>query len=640
MKLLSAELKSFGRFESAKINLAGKLIAIVGPNEAGKTTLLRSLAHLTSGKPRPAGLKSRPVVSSDPTYVSANYEVEPADLEGFLQLSDLRHLPAVAELRRIDDKQLSMTITPTPAYDMTPLKAAISQIHRFVASKAMRELASFEPADPDNPDQQDSEALDLREALAALQNVLEFIDTEPPFGNSDVQEAAELASPLFEWSVAQHHSERFDVLKEWLGRESIQKLLIDHLWSVTPKFALFEDTDRLLAPSYEVDDDLVASSPRALRNLLALADVTLPELLAAVESDEIGAGPSLLARANKKLSARFSETWNQADLAVYLDLQGSTLNIMIRESGDIITGVDERSSGLRSFIALITFVESNDPLIPPVLLIDEAEQHLHIDAQAELIDMLEAQRQASKIIYTTHSPACLPTDLGARVRVVEPIEKNGAKSRVRNNFWVSGSPGFSPLMMAMGAGAAAFTPARRAVLAEGATEMILLPRLLRDANNLDALFYQVAPGLSEAPKRIFPELDLQAARVAYLVDGDPAGSKLKEGLLAAGVKVGSIVTSAAQLELFVDSESFRRSVNHELSIANPHSKEQLPRLASSARWAFVEQWCGSRNLRVPSKVAIACRLVEDPEPIVSSALAGKLRDLHERIVAIVGTPID
>lgn len=75
-------------------------------------------------------------------------------------------------------------------------------------------------------------------------------------------------------------------------------------------------------------------------------------------------------------------------------------------------------------------------------------------------------------------------------------------------------------MLAMGAGAAAFSAARKVVLAEGATEMLLLPSLVKKAVGLDDLDYQVAPGLSEVPVTMYPELDLVGARVAFLVDGD------------------------------------------------------------------------------------------------------------------------
>src|SRR5260370_350742 len=96
----------------------------------------------------------------------------------------------------------------------------------------------------------------------------------------------------------------------------------------------------------------------------------------------------------------------------------------------------------------------------------------------------------------------------------------------------------------MGAGAAAFTATRYAVLAEGPSEMILLPSLIRAATGLDILQYQVAPGLSEVPTSQYPDLDLQAARVAFVVDGDSGGLKLKGRLVASGVPGDRIMAFA------------------------------------------------------------------------------------------------
>jgi uncharacterized protein YhaN len=39
MRLISARIRGYGRIVDSKINLDAKVIAIVGPNEAGKTTL-------------------------------------------------------------------------------------------------------------------------------------------------------------------------------------------------------------------------------------------------------------------------------------------------------------------------------------------------------------------------------------------------------------------------------------------------------------------------------------------------------------------------------------------------------------------------------------------------------------------------
>ena len=118
----------------------------------------------------------------------------------------------------------------------------------------------------------------------------------------------------------------------------------------------------------------------------------------------------------------------------------------------------------------------------PILLIDEADIHLHYDAQADLIQMLSHQQQAAQVIYTTHSAGCLPKDLGTGVRLVEP-NKDQERSGVENWPWQK-DQGFGPLLLGMGASTLAFVPTRAALIGEGGSEIVLLPTLIREAVGL------------------------------------------------------------------------------------------------------------------------------------------------------------
>jgi predicted ATP-dependent endonuclease of OLD family len=99
--------------------------------------------------------------------------------------------------------------------------------------------------------------------------------------------------------------------------------------------------------------------------------------------------------------------------------------------------------------------------------------------------MLDRQPIAQQVIYTTHSAGCLPPDIGTGVRPIIPSESGGT-STLSNSFWTEG-PGFTPMLLAMGASAAAFAPTRYAVLTEGASDMLLLPTLLREATGRDLM---------------------------------------------------------------------------------------------------------------------------------------------------------
>jgi predicted ATP-dependent endonuclease of OLD family len=91
---------------------------------------------------------------------------------------------------------------------------------------------------------------------------------------------------------------------------------------------------------------------------------------------------------------------------------------------------------MRAFIALMAYTAVRAPgQHPPILVIDDAETHLHYAAQADLIKVLSEQTAASQVVYTTHSAGCLPEELGTGVRVVLPLE-GSERSTVANSFWV------------------------------------------------------------------------------------------------------------------------------------------------------------------------------------------------------------
>jgi predicted ATP-dependent endonuclease of OLD family len=273
---------------------------------------------------------------------------------------------------------------------------------------------------------------------------------------------------------------------------------------------------------------------------------------------------------------------------------------------------------------------------PPILLIDEAESHLHIDAQADLVNMFMTQTQAIKVIYTTHSPACLPPDLGTGIRAVVPRADNLQISDIKNSFWHAGA-GYSPLMLAMGAAAAAFTPARCVVLAEGATEMILLPTLIRAAIDQDSLPYQIAPGLSEVPKDIYPRLDLEGAKVAYLLDGDQSGKERAKGLTKAGVPEDLIVSIGANgAENLLEPDAYCEAIKS-LVLERPtlSSLPDLPALpgASDESWANIfAAWFETNGIDPPSKVAVANWLVENGKAEPNAAARTLLSQAHTELM--------
>jgi predicted ATP-dependent endonuclease of OLD family len=274
----------------------------------------------------------------------------------------------------------------------------------------------------------------------------------------------------------------------------------------------------------------------------------------------------------------------------------------------------------------------------PILLIDEAETHLHLDAQADLVDFLLNDVQASQVLYTTHSPGCLPPDLGTGVRLVQPSPDRRGVSTLRGDFWNSKEVGFSPLLFAMGAGAAAFSTCRYAVLAEGPSDMILLPSLIRLAAAVPTLNYQVAPGLSGFHGQDL-SIDQIATRVAYLVDGDTAGQRYVKELAKLGIPAARIFSlpSGMATEDLIDPTVYLAAVNQHLKATGAGVQvtgDDLDTDNDTVAHALAA-WCKTVDVNPPGKVAIASRLIQNPRDLrLTPAGTQALRQLHDDLVGV------
>lgn len=74
-KLISAEIKNYGRLVDCSIRLDEKVIAVVGPNEAGKSTLLKALCFSNGGKSRSINNKPRGGSGDGTEVITVHYRL-------------------------------------------------------------------------------------------------------------------------------------------------------------------------------------------------------------------------------------------------------------------------------------------------------------------------------------------------------------------------------------------------------------------------------------------------------------------------------------------------------------------------------------------------------------------------------------
>src|SRR6266568_3922992 len=148
MRLIRVDLAGYRRFREATVNLDGKIIAIVGPNEAGKSSLLGAVEHLESGQAISQGEISRdfkPPASH--SYVVGLYLLDAIDFDG-LDLADARQRPKWMEVHW-KGQSIAIGLKPYPHRDLTMRQALRTLLRRIARTSFGREFIA--PSDPSEP---------------------------------------------------------------------------------------------------------------------------------------------------------------------------------------------------------------------------------------------------------------------------------------------------------------------------------------------------------------------------------------------------------------------------------------------------------------------------------------------------------
>lgn len=671
MRLLKVRFRDFRRFRgTCSLDVDEALVALVGPNEAGKSSVLAGIEMLLERR----APEERDVTrgSGGPAHVGGLFFLEPDDRAALAGIHDGQLVERVWVARESGSTSTRWDPEPFPHRDVRPRRrceALVRALQGDPGLDAQYSTDSDAPWDPqlfvDVLDQllSDAETLDdgvieSLETLAARLRDLVYLPHDPEGDEGDHEIDEEVATATERRREARDLAVAALVDQAQTERQPRRwQQVVDALQERLPSVAFFRPEDRELQTTY-VLSEIADDPPNALENLCTVAGLNIGELNADWETKKPHI-EKLIENANTFIKDRFQMTWNQSTVYPRFDAPNDgILRLFISTEGDAdYSEVQERSEGLRWFLALDAFLAAQGTRLP-VLLVDEAETHLHYDAQADLVDALMRQKLAAKVIYTTHSIGCLPPDLGRGIRAVLP-ERDTERSKIENSYWSidpdgNDKVGYTPLLFAMGARLLSLTVPRYGLICEGPSEAILLPTLMREVADLPKLSYRVVPGLSEIAKTQMRALSQHAGKVGCLTDGDSAGRKLLKQVKTAGAiepaclfNLSSIVAGCT-LEDLVDADVFAHAVNIELEtwgISGARlTSADVPDIGRSAA---LKVWCeanggdpGSLN-----KIRIAQRIVDlrstgddgtEKRTLVAAGVVDALRSLQNDITAALG----
>ncbi len=273
-------MRGFGRLADGKVNLDSKVVAVVGPNEAGKTTLLKALAYVDNGNVLAPFERSRGMdVADDAVVVRVQYLLDDDD-RAEVDEYDLEEAPRSLWISRTAGTGAThLSVVPSPRKAVAPLAKALSGLKRIATKRAFAELTYVhpEPNEDGNVEPTDEVRASLKDRTEQAVNGL-AADAESEGAVAATGRRADelraVEADLVAYGIAPGISDAIRAVLDWQDRADPTDGVASDLHGLTPDILLFGDADRTLASSHALSDQLVATPPASLRNLLGWPSLT------------------------------------------------------------------------------------------------------------------------------------------------------------------------------------------------------------------------------------------------------------------------------------------------------------------------------------------------------------------------------
>jgi hypothetical protein len=147
--------------------------------------------------------------------------------------------------------------------------------------------------------------------------------------------------------------------------------------------------------------------------------------------------------------------------------------------------------------------------------------------------------------------------------------------------------------------------------------------------------------LSEVPKDFYSKLDLEGAKVAYVLDSDAGGDELRKGLVKAGVPEDLIVSIGVSgienlLERDVYCEAVESLLRERPTLGHVPDMPKLGEPEGESWARTFTGWFEENGIDSPSKVAVANWLVENNKAIPSTYGKQLLLKTHMSLLHAMG----
>ncbi len=552
MKLRRARITNYKSIvESGIVEIEDGVTVVIGKNEQGKTTFLKSLASFNRDwSYRPGDLPNhlRRQLEKEPPetleIVSLWFNLEPQDLTELHNLiNDIDQIQELKCVRYFDNHytyslirgQEEQPITFVPL-DVSKEASQLKEVAKALVTKFNAHANRFPQFAASK--EQYSQIINtlLNASLTSSQHITDSGETfitalkSLPAQDAAIQQDIASASSQVTNIVASAAS----IAKQDQG-EIFQSKLPIFLFHSTKSDAIPNEvpvTEFLEAPE---------KISRGMLHLCRAAGLTMEELKKLASSVDSSERHSYEDYYTKSLSGAINEYWKQESYKIYFQIENGKLNISISDSTyDQRIFPSERSEGFQWYLSFYTTVLNEiGPNNKFILLLDNPGLELHIDGQRDIKNFLENRIAFnSQVIYVTHSPSMIdPFNLGQLRRVTLMGEEQGTKIDARlikegNDFDL-----LEPVRAAIGMSlAGSLIVSDYTVLVEGASDKPILDAAFGVWPPADGRKVLINGSMSESKDGILARFYART-QLPYIVllDADSAGRSIKGILISKGI---------------------------------------------------------------------------------------------------------
>lgn len=557
MKLTKARIQNYrsiidtGEFEIEKLKTI-----LVGPNEAGKTVLLKALQQLN----KPSDVLGFEVLRDYPRSKFNDIDTGKVDpknvtvVTGYFELEDSDKAEIPEEFRNckykfyknIDNSTYHTLIDAPNQLNFKDIKSDLSRLIAHLDKQYSIENPEEETKKPSilikpiTDNFEDSTTLST-ENCKSLKSFLEN-------NYALVEEDNEKEESRYEKLIEQiDFNSKYEEVLNILSERKPVFILFNNYFKVKPSVHLehlaTRTEQKLLDDQYYDYGNLcllklLGFTARELSNLgkTQSPDINNPDALK-VYKDKLDTRSYKLNAASVRLTEEIKKVWMpnpdrpEADkLKVTAD--GQYLKVVVEDDIGVDIELDQRSEGFQWLVSffVVFFAEAMDKHKNAILLLDEPGMSLHGLKQRDFRDTITRLAEHNQTIYTTHSPFLVGPDELDLVRVVE-LKNRKEGTKVHTTISSSDPAGLLPLQEALGYDLAQslFSQQRNLIL-EGITDYWYVDataNLLRESKDEDLNDKIALVFANSAGKVVYYATILFAhnLKVAALLDSDSAGDQ-------------------------------------------------------------------------------------------------------------------